>query len=147
MGSYGWDRPDREYEPEFYDHWSVTLAAQMNVFDWGGRWNRVREAKATRLQAERGLELMESAVRLEVEQSWYAHDEAIEAVSIAKRGLEQARESFRIARETFRNGVSTNSDVLDAQTALSTAEMQLVNARAGLSLAGASLELTTGVDH
>ena len=147
MGSYGWDRPDREYEPEFYDHWSVTLAAQMNVFDWGGRWNRMREAKATRLQAEHGLELMESAVRLEVEQSWYAHDEAIEAVSIAERGVEQARESFRIARESFRNGVSTNSDVLDAQIALSTAEMQLVNARADLRLAGASLELTTGVDH
>ncbi len=67
VGSYNWDRPNREYQPEFYDHWSVTLAAQMNVFDWGGRWNRVREAKAARIQAERGLTLMESAVRLEVE--------------------------------------------------------------------------------
>ncbi|MFH1689853.1 MAG: TolC family protein [Candidatus Eisenbacteria bacterium] len=147
MGSYNWDRPDREYEPEFYDHWSVTLAAQMNVFDWGGRWNRVREAKATRLQTERGLKLMESAVRLEVEQSWYLHDEAIEAVSIAERGVVQARESFRVARESFRNGVLTNSDVLDAQTMLLTAETQLVDARAGLRLAEASLELAAGVDH
>ena len=74
-------------DPEFYDHWSVTIAAQMNVFDWGGRWNRVREAKATRLQAERGLKMMEDAVRLEVEAGWQEHRTALAAVEIAGRGV------------------------------------------------------------
>ena len=145
MGSYNWDRPDREYEPAFYDHWSVTIAAQMNVFDWGGRWNRVREATATRPQAERGLELMESAVCLEVEQSWQRYDEAFEAIDIAERGIEQARESFRVTQESFQNGVASNSDVLDASTALRTAEMNGVAALARLRLAEAGLDLAVGV--
>ena len=145
MGSYNWDRPDRAYQPEFYDHWSVTIAAQMNVFDWGGRWNRVREANSTRLQAERGLELMESAVCLEVEQSWQSYDEALEAIDIAERGIEQARESFRVTRESFQSGIASNSDVLDASTALRTAEMNGVAALARLRLAEAGLDLAAGV--
>ena len=145
MGSYNWDRPNREYDPEFYDHWSVTIAAQMNVFDWGGRWNRVREAKATRLQAERGLKMMEDAVRLEVEASWQEHDAAFSAVDIATRGVAQARESYRVTEESFKSGFASNSDVLDASTALRTAEMNRIAALARLRLAEAGLDLAAGV--
>jgi outer membrane protein TolC len=146
IGNYNWDRPNREYEPEFYDHWSVTVALQMNIFDWGLTGNRVQEAKAGRLQAENGLALLEEAVRLEVRQSLLEHDEATAAVAIAKAGLAQARESMRIARESFRSGVATNSDVLDAQTAETAAEMSRLAAMARLKSAEAKLELATGID-
>jgi len=145
MGNYNWDRPNQQYEPEFYDSWSVTVAASMNVFDWGGRWNRVREAKAARLQAERGLKMMEDAVRLEVEASWQEHDAALAAVDIATRGVAQARESYRVTEESFRSGMASNSDVLDASTALRTAEMNRVAALARLRLAEAGLDLAVGV--
>ena len=144
-GNYSWDRPNREYEPEFYDHWSVTVAAQMNVFDWGGRWNRVREAKASRVQAERGLRMMEDAVRLEVEAGWSEHESALEAVGIAERGVEQARESYRVTEESFKSGAASNSDLLDASTALRTAEMNRVAALGRLRLAEAGFDLAAGV--
>jgi outer membrane protein TolC len=145
VGNYKWDRPNREYEPEFYESWSVTLAATMNVFDWGGRWNRVREAKATFMQAERGLAMMEDAVRLEVEAGWSEHDSALEAVDIAASGVMQARESYRVTEESFKSGVASNSDVLDANTALRAAEMDMVAALARLRLAEAGLDLAIGV--
>lgn len=147
VGSYNWDRPNREYEPEFYDSWSVTVAAEMKIFDWGNIRNSVKEAKAGRLAAEKAAEMVEDAVRLEVKESVLALDEAVEAVAIASDGAAQARESLRVVRESFRNGMSTNSDVLDAQTALTTAEMQLIDAKAGLKLSKTGLELATGVDH
>ncbi len=145
VGNYNWDRPNQQYEPEFYDSWSVTVAASMNIFDWGGRWNRVREAKATRLQAERGLKMMEDAVRLEVEAAWQGHDAASKAVDIARSGVEQARESYRVTEESFKSGVASNSDVLDASTALRAAEMDHVAALARLRLAEAGLDLAAGV--
>lgn len=147
VGSYNWDRPNREYEPEFYESWSVTVAAEMKIFDWGNIRNAVREAKAGRLAAEMAAEMTEDAVRLEVKESMLAHDVAVEAVSIAAAGAEQARESLRVTRESFRNGMSTSSDVLDAQSALTVAEMQLIDARAGLRLADTRLELATGVEY
>jgi outer membrane protein len=146
IGNYNWDRPNREYEPEFYHHWSITLALQMNIFDWGLTGNRVREARAGRIQAENGLELSAEAVRLEVWQSLLEHNEADAAVAIAEAGLAQAREGLRVARESFRNGVATNSAVLDAQTAATTAEMNRLAALARLRSAEAGLELATGID-
>ena len=144
MGNYSWDRPNREYEPEFYGHWSVTAAVQLNVFDWGLTSNRVKEARAGLLQAERGRELYEDAVRLEVKQGSLALYEALEELEIAERGLGQARESMRVVRESFQSGVSTNSDVLDAQTALTAAEMNRIAALAGVRVAEARLVLAMG---
>jgi outer membrane protein TolC len=146
IGNYNWDRPNREYEPEFYDHWSVTVALQMNVFDWGLTGNRVREAKSVRTRAENGLALLEEAVRLEVRQALLEHDEARQAAEIAEAGVAQARESMRITRESFRSGVATNSQVLDAQTAETAAEMSRLAALARLRLAEAKLELAAGID-
>jgi len=145
VGTYAWDRPDRAYEPEFYDHWSVTVAAEMSVFDWGGTRNRVKEARAGLLQAERSQELFEDAVRLEVKQSFLERREAEEALPIAEDAVAQAREASRVARESFLNGVATNSAVLDAQASLTGAEMNRIAALAGLRLAEAKLRLAAGV--
>lgn len=144
-GTYNWDRPNREYEPEFYEHWSVTVALQMNIFDWGGRGNRIKEAKASRIEAEEMAAMAADGVRLDVRSRYLAHDEALHAVSIARDGAEQARESLRVTREAFRSGAATNADVLDAQAALTTAEMELIDAQARLRLAEAGLMMATGV--
>ena len=144
IGSYNWDRPNREYEPEFYEHWSATLALSMSVFDWGLTGNRVREARAGLARAERGRDMFESAVRLEVKQSYLSRNEALDALAIAEDGLAQAREGMRVAREAFKSGVATNSIVLDAQAALTTAEMNRVAALSGVRIADAQLTLATG---
>jgi outer membrane protein len=145
MGTYAWDRPNLSYEPEFYEHWNVTVAAEMSVFDWGGTMNRVREARAGLVQAERSKELMADVVRLEVKQGFLRRDEAVAALAIAEGGLAQAREAARVAREAFRNGIATNSAVLDAQASLTGAEMSRIAALAGLRLAEAELLLAAGV--
>jgi outer membrane protein len=146
-GTYAWDRPNLQYEPEFYDHWSVTVAAQMNIFDWGRTRDLVKESRVGYLEVKKGVEMMSDAVRLEVRQAYLAHDEASRAVGIAKEGVSQAREAMRITRESFQNGMSTNSEVLDAESALTAAELGRINAVADLRLAEAKLELATGVDY
>jgi outer membrane protein TolC len=144
IGNYNWDRPDREYQPDFYEHWSATIALQMNIFDWGGTAGRVNEARAGFAQASRARDMFEEAVKLEVKQSYLARDESLQALVIAEDGLAQAEEAMRVAREAFRNGFATSSDVLDAQAALAGAEMNRVQAAAGLRLAEERLVLATG---
>ncbi len=145
IGTYAWDRPNREYEQEFYEHWSVTVAAEMNVFDWGGTRNRVKEARAGLVEAERSRELAEDAVRLDVKRSFLERREAVTALPIAEDAVTQAREASRVARESFLNGIATNSAVLDAQASLTGAEMNRIAALAGLRLAEAKLRLAAGV--
>ncbi len=144
LGNYNWDRPNREYEPEFYDHWSATLALQMNVFDWGATSGRVSEARAGFAQAARMRDMFEDAVRLEVKRSYLTHNEVLDGLAIAEEGLAQAQEAMRVARESFRNGIVTSSDVLDAQTALANAEMSRIRAMTALRVAEARLVLAVG---
>lgn len=144
MGNYNWDRPNREYEPEFYDHWSATLALQMNVFDWGGTSGRVSEARAGFTQAKRMRDMFEDAVRLEVKRSYLTHNEVIDGLAIAEEGLAQAVEAMRVGRESFRNGLATSSDVLEAQTALANAEMSRIRAMTALRVSEARLILAVG---
>ena len=144
MGNYNWDRPNREYEAEFYDHWSATLALQMNVFDWGGTSGRVSEARAGFTQAERMRDMFEDAVRLEVKRSYLTHNEVLESLAIAEEGLAHATEAMRVARESFRNGLATSSDVLEAQTALAHAEVNRIRAMTTLRVAEAGLVLAVG---
>ncbi|MBD3347710.1 MAG: hypothetical protein GF400_00760 [Candidatus Eisenbacteria bacterium] len=145
MGSYMWDRPNREYEPEFYEHWSVTLALEMNIFDWGLTGNRVREARAGLTQAERGRDMTRDAVRLEVRQAFLEREEALEGLAIAESSVELAEESLRVTRERFKSKQVTNSDVLSAQTALTRARMNRLDALARLRLAESGLVLATSV--
>jgi outer membrane protein TolC len=116
----------------------------MNIFDWGGTAGRVNEARAGFAQASRARDMFEEAVKLEVKQSYLARDESLQALVIAEDGLAQAEEAMRVAREAFRNGFATSSDVLDAQAALAGAEMNRVQAAAGLRLAEERLVLATG---
>jgi outer membrane protein len=143
-GSYDWTQPNYANQQEFYDHWSVTLALQMKVFDWGLTSNKVREARAALIQAERGKDSLADAVRLDVLNSRQRLDEAITTVTIADSGLTQARESMRVAREGFRNGTVTNTSVLAAQAALSTAEVNWIASLGSLKTAQAALALATG---
>jgi outer membrane protein len=144
-GNYNWDRPNREYEPEFYGHWNMTLALEMNVFDWGRVRNSVRESKSHYTQAERGYEMMEDAVRLEVQSSYLKKEESREAVSIAETGLEAARENLRVTYETFQSGMALNTEVLDAQAGLTRASLTRIQAVTNLRLAETRLELASGV--
>lgn len=144
IGNYEWNRPDREYNPEFYDSWNVTLAFRMNIFDWGAIYHQIAQAKLSHEEREENLHLLTDGILLEVKQSYLAWQEANRAVEIAEEGLEQAEENFRVTRENFHQGMMTNSDLLDAQTLLTRAKVQRVGALADLYLAQAWLELATG---
>ena len=145
LGNYGWDRPNREYEQEFYGHWDLTVALEMNVFDWGRVVNSVRESKSQLTQVEQGYAMMEDAVRLEVQSSYLRRAQALEAVSIAEAGLEAARENLRVTYETFQSGMALNREVLDAQAELTRASLSRIQSVTNLKLAEARLELASGV--
>jgi outer membrane protein TolC len=145
LGNYSWDRPNREYEQEFYGHWDLTVALEMNVFDWGRVVNSVRESKSQLTQAEEGYAIMEDAVRLDVQASYLEREQALEAVSIAEAGLEAAREGLRVTYETFQSGMALNREVLDAQAEFTRASLSRIQSVTNLRLAEARLELASGV--
>lgn len=70
IGNYNYKRPNRENEPQFYRSWDITLAVQMNIWDWGQVRHQVAQARSWAQQGERvvvvGKEMLRDGVPVRV---------------------------------------------------------------------------------
>lgn len=66
-------------------------------------------------------------------------------VSVAEKGIEDAKEHYRIAKTRYGNNLGLYSDVLRAEVALSSAEEKMVSARKNLEVAKRALGLMLGL--
>ena len=105
---------------------------------------RVEEALAKRRGAQDRLRKLELQIRFEVETAVSEIASALERIQTAETAVGQAEESFRIMKEKYELGKGTMTDVLDAQSALVTAETSQTRALADLAIAYARLKLAVG---
>lgn len=124
--------------------WSVTLSATVPLFDGGLTAQRVREAEA-RVEQLRVVEAqLRQSVELDVRRAMLTFSSAAEELTAADKIIEQAQEGLRIANVRFAAGVSTNLEVITAQTSLSQAEANRIQALFNVNVARAQLERATG---
>lgn len=144
IGNYNYKRPNRENEKKWYGSWDVTVAAQMNVFDWGSIYYQTAQAKHRLRQMQEGFGQLKDGITLEVTQSYLALQEAQEKVAATQENVAQAEENYRVTHEKFKQGMATNTDLLDANTILTQAKMEYVQALADHHIAKARLEKAMG---
>ena len=120
-------RDDFEDDFDINDQYSVGLNLQWRLFDGGA-------ARAGADQAETDAEISETQfanqrnlIRFNVEQAYYQLESNQNNISTATREVELAEESLRLARLRFQAGVGTQTDVIDAQTQLTTARGNLLS--------------------
>ncbi len=102
------------------------------------------EARAAELSAQRAQ--LRDGVRLEVTQAISAAQEAVFALATSRQGLAAAEESYRVRRELFRAGRATLVEVSDAETALTRARLEVVNAHVDVRITRVQLEHALGRD-
>jgi TolC family type I secretion outer membrane protein len=124
--------------------WRAFLAANINVFDGGQTKAKVDQATADANNARLGYQQAKDMATLDARQSYLSLKESEERIRAAEKALEQAREGMRLAQVRYRGGVSTQLEVLDAQTALTQAETNYVNALYDYQIALAKLERAVG---
>jgi outer membrane protein TolC len=102
------------------------------------------EARAVSLVAQR--QSLADGIRLEVTQSRNAIREAKAAIESSARGLVAAEESYRVRRSLFQNGRATSVELTDAETDLTRARLESINARVDLLVARVRLDHALGRD-
>lgn len=119
-----------------------SLAANVNwrLFDGGAAAARARQAEANRAIAETNFADQRNQVRFAVEQAYAQLRSNLENIDTTTRALGQAQEALRLARLRFQAGVGTQTEVIDSETRLTTAEGDRVNAILGYNLALAQLQ-------
>ncbi len=103
---------------------------------------RAAEAKSAATSNDRSALI--DRIHVEVESAAHAVDDASVALTTTQRGLDAAEESYRVRRLSFQNGRSTSVELLDAETDLTRARLERLNAEVDDRVARARLDYAIG---
>ncbi|MDI9635393.1 TolC family protein [Oscillatoria amoena NRMC-F 0135] len=122
------------------DGYTLGARVNWNLFDGGEARARARQEEADIAIAETNFANNRNLVRLQVEQSYFELVSTFENIQTASIALEQAREALRLARLRFQAGVGTQTEVIDAETDLTLAEFNRIQAILGYNRSLARLQ-------
>ena len=103
---------------------------------------RAAEARSTATSNDRAALI--DRIQVEVDSAAHAADDATVALTTTQRGLDAAEESYRVRRLSFQNGRSTSVELLDAETDLTRARLERLNAEVDNRVARARLDYAIG---
>jgi len=146
-GGYDYASPNLRFFPrsrQWQDSWDFSVSASWTLWD-GGRTGADRaDAAAQARVAEARLSDFERQVAFEVRQRHLELESGRAAIAATFDGVRAAAEAHRVVAERFTAGVVTNTEVLDAQTALLQAELDRTRALATARVAEARLARAVG---
>ena len=140
-GGYGWRDDSASLDDEA---WSVGVTVELTAFDGFARRRTLARVRAEAAREEARLQQIALAIRRDV---WSAHARVREAAALVSATAAQAQhanESVRLMAARYKVGAVTVTDLLDAQTALTAAEVRHVQARWSCRLAQSALKHATG---
>ena len=118
---------DFEDDIDFTDSYSVGLNVQWRLFDGGAARAGARQAEKDGEIAETQFANQRNQIRFAVEQAFFQLKSNQNNIGTATKEVELAEESLRLARLRFQAGVGTQTDVIEAQTQLTTARGNLLS--------------------
>lgn len=148
VGAVDYANPNQRIFPqtaEFRATWSVGVNLTWSPNAFAAARHRTAGLDATVAEAEAQLRSLERAVTIEVYQADAALRAAAASMQSANDAVAAAREAYdsRVAR--FQAGAATSNEVLDSETAVRRAQVDLVDAHLGYRLARARLDYALGV--
>lgn len=121
----------------------VGASVSFNLFD-AGRKARLSQAQAAETIATLEQEHLANQIRLEVVRARQQFITARERLAVMQRIISQATEALRIVQDRYHEGLTTITEVLRAETALTQARANVLAARYEHYVGYAALLLATG---
>lgn len=145
--NYDYARPNPRVQPikdEWRDTWDVAVTVEFTLWDWFNTAGEASEARAKLEEARQMYDQARDLVKLDVTESYLKHLEEKDKVEVAREGLGQARENYRITQSKFRENLVSNTELLDAEVALLQAKLNQTQAEIDYRIALASLTRSIG---
>lgn len=140
-GSFGWR--DTDFLPDTRE-WQAGVSLELPVFDAGSRTRRIARSKAELAREEAAFETRRLQIRDEVWSSATELERAWASIAANETSIRASEESLRIVRERYERGAALVTDLLDTQTALTSAEASLAEARWSYLRARAAFDHAVG---
>ncbi len=147
VAGYDYARPNARIFPRedrWQDAWDVGVNVGWTFWDGGRTAHEAAAAAHTAAAARQRLLEFDSLLALEVRQRTLDIESGRAAIEAATESIRAAAEAQRVVAERYRAGVSTQTEVLDAQVALLQAELDRTRALAGVRFAESRLSRALG---
>jgi outer membrane protein TolC len=149
FGNLTYANPNPRYFPqenEWNGSWDVGIRMIWTLNDIGARGSEAKTTRAEIAKVRAQKQQIKDALRTEVLSAHRSVQEAHLAQDSAQRGLASAEASYQDRVKLFRAGKATSFDVLDAETTLVTARLNVVEAYVALRMARVRLDHALGRD-
>lgn len=123
--SYNWTASGLSTEKA---NWNYGVNVSWPIWDSGATKAKVNEARADLKTSELQRQQLHRGVALDVRQSGLKVQETADRFGVADKSVALAEEALRLARVRYQNGVATQLEVTDAETALTGARVNRINA-------------------
>jgi outer membrane protein len=147
IANYDYAKPNQRVVPpkDRWDRsWEVGVTLQWSIWDWLATYHQTVQAQAVLRQTEAGMTQLNDAVTLDVAQQYFNAQTAKEKVDVTYGGMQQAQESYRMTSERYKSGITSNTDMLDAEIALLQAKLTHTQSVVDCTLALARLKRAIG---
>jgi outer membrane protein len=142
VGSYGYKAGSHFNDRT--DVGEVGVLFSINIFDGGIISSEIRREKILHQRAQEELRLALSRARLEVENALSSLREADYRQGVAQKAMVQSEEALRIEELKYKTGAGTVTDVLLAQSAMSSAQANYYQALYDYNAAVTEFRRATG---
>ncbi len=150
QSQYGWqyqaDNFDLGESNLWSESWSAGIIFSWPIFDGFRNKAEVRKAKVDHNNAELVFQQLTDEVEADVREALFLYQEAGERLQAQETTIAEAEEGLRIAQLRYSNGVGTQLEILSAESALTQARNNYVQAGHDAALAVYRLLNVTGVD-
>jgi outer membrane protein TolC len=146
-GEYDYEKPNSRILPledNFKATWAVEVGLTYSLWDWGTTRAQTTQAESQYEQTKDSYSTLKDAVTLDVTQNYYNLVKAKEKVLVTEQTVNQAEENYRVTDERFKQGLTLNSELLDAEVALVQAKTNCAQSIVDYELAKAQIERSTG---
>jgi outer membrane protein len=146
-GNYYYSRPNQRIIPlqdEFKNTWDVGVSMQFDLWNGLTTLHQTSEARSQYEQNKDILSTLRDGVTLEVTQNYLNYRQAKERIQLSELSVQQANENYRMASEKFKAGLTTSSELLDAEVALLQSKLQLTQSLVDHELSEARLTKSVG---
>ncbi|MGA7721530.1 MAG: TolC family protein [Ignavibacteriaceae bacterium] len=147
FGDYYDDKPNGRILPavdQFKYGWDAGVTLSWTIWNWGYTSAQSNIAEQNKIQTETSLSQLKDAVEIEVYQNYLTIKRAYDKVNVAKLGVDQSEENYRMTKEMYNTQTASSTELIDSEAALLQAQTNYNNALVDYEIAKIRLEKSTG---
>ena len=145
--NYYFARPNQRiipYVDEFRSTWDVGVSLSWNLTSLYTGKHSVQESQVLLMQAQVQTDILSDNIRMEVFQNYAGCQNAINKMATLELAVKQAEENSRLVKARYAQQAALMSEVLDAETALLQAQVNLVLQKADAQVSFYRLQKSAG---